>query len=98
MSPPDDPVLRSSRREAVVTMSIWFIAMVYSVGFCVRHGYNRPLEEITYVWGFPTWIFWGVVVPWVVCAGVTIWFATCFMTSDSLGEDTEYVAGEEEGR
>lgn len=96
MTNQEDPILRSSRREGLVTMTIWLAAMLYSVGYSVLNGYNRPVESIQYVYGFPDWVFWGVVVPWVVCAIVTIWFALFFMTSDSLGEDTEYVAGDNE--
>ena len=46
---------------------IWLVACVYTVGVCYRFGYGRDVATLTYVLGFPDWIFWGVVVPWTVC-------------------------------
>ncbi len=96
MSSTDDPVVRSSRREALVAMGVWLAALIYTVGVCVRYGYNRPVEAIRYIYGFPDWIFWGLMVPWLACTVITIWFAWFFMASDSLGADTDFVAGDDE--
>ena len=57
----------SSRREAVAVMVTWLAAMVYTVGYCYLYGYNRRAESLTFVWGFPDWVFWGIVAPWAVC-------------------------------
>jgi hypothetical protein len=35
----------------------------------------------------PSWVFWGIMVPWAACALFTFWFAGFFMTDDDLGED-----------
>lgn len=96
MASTDDPIVRSSRREALFAMSVWLAAMIYTVSVCVRYGYLRPAEQIRYLWGFPDWILWGLMLPWIVCTLVTIWFAWFFMASDSLGEDTDFLAGDDE--
>jgi hypothetical protein len=90
----EDPVLQSSRREAIVVFIIWFAALVYSVGYCVAYGYNRSADEVSYLWGFPDWILWGVIAPWLACTMITIWFGYRFMSDESIGEDTDLVAGE----
>lgn len=85
----EDPLVRSSRREAWQVMAIWCIAMTYTVGYCYLYGYNRPFEELTFVWGFPDWVFWGIVVPWSVCVVVGILFAYFVMTDAEIGDPNE---------
>jgi hypothetical protein len=88
-APTEDPVLRSGRREALVALVIWLTAMAYTVTYGQLYGYGRTVEDLTFVFGFPDWIFWGVVVPWATCLVVSWWFAYVFMTDESLGEDHE---------
>ena len=88
----EDPVLVSARREALVVLAAWLIAMTYSVGYCYQYGYGRPLEDLKLVWGFPDWIFWGVVMPWAACVGFSFFFGAMFMHDQDLGMD----AGETE--
>ena len=83
----EDPVLVSARREAIVVLTIWAAACAYSVGYCYLYGYGRPAESIAYVWGFPDWIFWGVVVPWSVCTAICFWLAYFFIRDEDLGEE-----------
>src|SRR5262245_44163658 len=64
---PEDPVLISSRREALLVFLIWLLAAGYSIGVCYAWGYGRDAATLTYVLGFPDWVFWGVVVPWSAC-------------------------------
>jgi len=92
----EDPVLRSSRREALVVLCVWLGALAWTVGYCWRHGYGRPAEGLTFVLGFPDWVFWGIVVPWAACILFSFWFAFRFMTDEDLGEDPELSAGEHE--
>jgi hypothetical protein len=42
---------------------------------------------LRFVWGFPDWIFWGVVTPWVVCALISLWFGARFVRDEDLGEE-----------
>ena len=86
-SPTEDPVLRSGRREALVVLVIWLTAMAYTVTYGQLYGYGRTVEDLTFVFGFPDWVFWGIVVPWLTCLAVSWWFAYVFMTDESLGED-----------
>lgn len=83
----NDPVLTSSRREAFLVLGIWLAAMSYSVGYCVWRGYGRDWETVSFVFGFPDWVFWGIVCPWLACVALSWWFAYRFMTDEPLGED-----------
>jgi hypothetical protein len=84
---PEDPVLTSARREAVLVFFIWLIACVYSVTVCFYLGYGRDVTTLKYVLGFPDWIFWGIVVPWTVCTGLCLVLATFVITDEDLGEE-----------
>jgi hypothetical protein len=78
------PLLKSARREAKAAFCIWLAAMTYSVGYCSLFGYGRTPESLTFILGFPDWVFWGLVVPWGVCTIVATLFAFFFMKDENL--------------
>jgi hypothetical protein len=84
---PEDPVLRSGRREARFVMLLWVAALIYTVGYCYLFGYHRTAESLTFILGFPDWVFWGVLAPWVACILVSYWFSHIFMQDEYLGDD-----------
>ncbi len=84
----EDPVLASARSEAVISFATWAIAMAYSVIYCACNGYGRKEEDLRYIWGFPDWVFWGIVVPWAACIAFSWIFASVWMRDEDLGEDS----------
>jgi hypothetical protein len=92
MSHEEDPVLRNSRREAIIILVVWALATVYCCGYYALFGYGPPggtrgPEDLHPILGMPSWFFWGVFVPWFACGAFTIWFAGCYMKDDDLGAD-----------
>jgi hypothetical protein len=90
----NDPVLLSSFREMLVVLAVWIAAAVWSIGYCYLHGYvgSQPLpatRAIRFVYGFPDWIFWGVVVPWVLCALASLVISVFVMRDEDLGVDSD---------
>ena len=83
------PLLKSARREVFAAMAIWLTATVYSVGYCTLNGYGRDPKTLTYVLGFPDWVFWGVVLPWGTCTIVSSLFAFLFMKDEDLDGGTD---------
>ncbi len=84
---PEDPVLTSARREALLVFAIWLGACAYSISVCYRLGYGRDAATLTYIFGFPDWIFWGVVVPWTVCTALSLVLSSFVIRDDDLGEE-----------
>ncbi|MGD9721022.1 MAG: hypothetical protein AB7O59_03090 [Pirellulales bacterium] len=84
--PAEDAVVRAARREAALALVMWVVAMTYSVWYCYTRGYGRSPESLTFVLWFPDWVFWGIVVPWLTSAAVSVVFAFGFMGTESLGE------------
>jgi hypothetical protein len=92
LTPKTDPVLRNSRREAIVIALAWLISTVYSCGYCYLFGYSRPdrplgPQDIHPILGMPSWVFWGIMAPWAVASLFTFWFAGFVMKDDDLGKD-----------
>ena len=85
--PTEDPVLTSSRREAVISFFVWLTACVYSISVCYRFGYGRDVATLTYVFGFPDWIFYGVVLPWTVCTVICLVMSYFVIADGELGEE-----------
>ena len=59
--PPEDPLIRNARREALAVALVAVLATAYSVGYCTLFGYGRAGEPVRFVLGFPAWVFWGIV-------------------------------------
>lgn len=89
--PEYDPVFLHSRREAIVIFFVWLAGLLWAVPFCYFNGFLGNVEpgEITTTLGMPTWLFWGIFVPWIVADVVTMWFCFCYMKDDDLGEAHE---------
>ena len=88
-SPTEDPIVRSSRRKALVIGVIWIVALTYSVTYCYTHGYHRDPQTLTFVWGVPDWCFWGIVAPWALCVALSWLLAHFFMRAEELGAEQE---------
>ena len=86
-----DPCFVHSRREALVILCLWLVAMLWAVPFCHFNGYVGHVdpENVKTIWGIPSWLFWGIAVPWIVADLFTVWFCFFFMQDDDLGEVQE---------
>ena len=79
-----DRVFLQSRRELIGILIIWFLLAVWVVGGAWYSAYTTPSDELSLVWGIPSWVFWSVGVPWMVANLLIIWFCTRFMKDQSL--------------
>lgn len=92
MSKTTDPLLRNSRREAIVIGLAWLLTTIYCCTYSYLFGYIRPghplgRDDVRPILGIPSWVFWGYIVPWGVCAAFTFWFAGFQVADDDLGLD-----------
>ena len=85
----DDPTVRSARFEALVVLAVFVTAMLYTVLYCYAHGYHRDPATLTYILGFPDWVFWGIVAPWLVCVLISYWFGYRFVRDSELGAEAD---------
>ncbi|MFN0195544.1 MAG: DUF997 family protein [Planctomycetaceae bacterium] len=85
----EDPILVSSRREAVIVLVVFLIALFWSVMTSYTLGYNIKAEELTYVLGFPHWVFWGIIVPWGTMIVFSLLFGAFLVRDEDLGPELE---------
>jgi hypothetical protein len=85
--PTEDAVVRAARRESKLALGLWLVAMTYSIAYCYRFGYERPVDTLTFVLWFPDWVFWGIIAPWLVCTIASIVFAFTVMGDEPLGDE-----------
>lgn len=87
--PGEDPLVRTSRREALVVAAIFVAAMTWTVGYCYLFGYHRDPASVRFIAGFPDWVLWGIVAPWLTCVLLSIWFGRLFMRDADLGPSVD---------
>ena len=95
--PPYDTVFLNSRREAIIIFCVWAAGLFWAVPFCYFHGYIDDYDPQTFTTtlGVPTWLFWGIVVPWLVADVFTTWFCLCYMKDDDLGQAADELGSDE---
>ena len=86
-------VFLNSRREAIVIFGSWFVALCWAVPYCYINGYGHLVdpETMSTTMGIPTWLFGGILLPWIIADLFTTWVCFFFMKDDKLG-----AAGDEE--
>ena len=82
-------LLRNARREGLVIMAAWGVALLWSVGVGYLWGYDRDPRDIGLVLGMPDWVFWAVAFPWAICLLFSVWFCFGYMADDDLGRDQD---------
>jgi len=67
---------------------VFAVALLWAVGVCYREGYmarsEHARDQLT-ILGMPTWVFWGIVVPWLVIDIFTAIYCFFIMADDDLG-------------
>ena len=82
-----DPLVSHAFREAIGVGVLCVIAGIWTVGYCYLEGYHRSEGDVPLVMGIPRWAFWGILVPWLICAALSAAFAFYFMSDTALGAE-----------
>jgi len=70
---------RKHRREAVVAGLIWLAAGLWTRIVSYDLGYDTPPSSIG---GVPSWVVWGVFVPWLVFFVVHCWYSLRYLRDE----------------
>lgn len=70
--------LKEFKIGAVVTALFIFISSLISY----MMGYNRDPQTVKLIMGFPDWVFWGIIVPWVGIVTFTFVYGMFIMEGD----------------
>jgi hypothetical protein len=85
----EQQLLHHARREGLLLLTVWGVALLWSCGYSRFFGYERSADDISLILGIPDWVFWGIVIPWAICVVFTFWFCFFFMSDDDLGRDPD---------
>lgn len=89
-----DPVFLNSRKEAGVIFVTWFIVMIWAVPVSYAMGYKADIDSsnVSLIMGIPTWVFWGIFIPWLAADVATTWICFKLMKNDDLGVAADEMA------
>jgi hypothetical protein len=82
------PGSAASYREAVFVALLWVVSALYTVGYAVAFAYRKDAAP-SLLFGIPTWVVWGVLLPWAVCTLASFWFALYGMQDEELGPEPD---------
>jgi hypothetical protein len=96
-------LLLHARREALIVIIVWAMALVWTVGYCYLRGYDHPAdswlvqqgwavaeaESQASLFGFPSWVLFGILIPWMLCSLFTVFFGFFGIRDDDLGQERE---------
>ena len=94
-TPQADPVYESSRRELKWILLLWVLCFVWVIGYCGMFGYQDGEQPLTTVIGMPSWVFWGIFLPWILASVASIWFALAKVEDHPLEEPSTTSVSEE---
>jgi hypothetical protein len=95
---------RNACRDVKLLLTVWALALLWTVGYCYLQGYRhapeswavrsglaaaRTADDLLTVLGFPDWVFFGIIIPWAVCTFLTVVFSLFVMRDDDLGAEGE---------
>ena len=81
-----DPLYLHAKQEAGQILVAWAVCLVWTVGYCALFGYDIDPSELQLVFGMPSWIFWGVFVPWMTATVFSVWYGLVYMRDDNVHE------------
>ncbi|MDA7504203.1 hypothetical protein OAF42_00415 [Planctomicrobium sp.] len=83
-----DPVYVHSKNEAYLILIVWALSFAWTVPYCYSNGFQTTNEnwELSLTMGMPSWIFWGVGLPWFVAGILSILICLFFIKDDDLGQ------------
>ena len=70
----EETSLHQSRRELFFILLTWLGCCTWVISYCSLFGYHLDPKDVSTVFGFPNWVFWGIALPWLVANFVTFWF------------------------
>ena len=70
-----------TRKEAIAAGVIWAVFFVWVVGVSYVMGYGA-VDPTSTVLGLPSWVFWGVLLPFLVATAVNCVFAFFYLKDD----------------
>jgi uncharacterized membrane protein YhdT len=82
----EDPRYRVAAKEAWIAIAVFFLNFCWWFAFAYGLGAQSP-QEYSYVFGFPAWFFWSVIIGAIVFCLAAFIMVRYFYTDMPLGPD-----------
>jgi hypothetical protein len=85
-----DPLYLSALREMKWILAAWVVNFAWVTGYCRWTAFRTDnQEEAATVLGMPSWVCFGVFIPWIAATVFTAWFALTRMEDHPLEDPTD---------
>ena len=74
-----------SRKEAIWILFIWVGIAMWVLGYSALYVYPKDPSTMRLTFGLPTWVVWGILLPWILATMITIWFCLFVMEDHENG-------------
>ena len=64
-----------ARWESVLILISWLVFAAWVICYAAWRAYPEDPSQIRLVFGLPSWVFWGIAVPWLAATAWTIFLA-----------------------
>ena len=88
-----DPAYLNALRELKIMACFGALSLLWTIGYCSLYAYqtvDQQGAQIPMTWGIPSWVVWGIALPWATSGLFTICFALFYIKED----DADLLAAE----
>ncbi|MDE2835599.1 MAG: hypothetical protein OXM02_13940 [Bacteroidota bacterium] len=69
-----------ARKESLHIVTAWLVCGAWTLGYCALFAYSE--EPPALIWGLPSWVLFGIVLPWALATVFSIWYALVAIQDD----------------
>jgi len=80
----EDPRLRTASKEMLITLAFGIVYTLVYLGVAWSIGMSKPVQEYSYILGFPAWLFWAMIVCPLAFFALAIFIVTRLFKDVSL--------------
>jgi uncharacterized membrane protein YhdT len=80
----EDSRYQQCNKESFVTLLYFLLHMVVVGGIGLAIGYNKGVDQIKFIAGFPSWFFYSSIIGWIFLSLVPIFMIKYYFTDMSL--------------
>ena len=81
-----DSDLKQTLKEVKYLLLAWLFFASWVLIYCGFEAYGQDHEDVKITFGMPSWVFWGIAVPWICSIIYTIYFSLFVMKDNHLEE------------
>ena len=81
-----DGDLKQTLKEVKHLLLAWLFFASWVLIYCGFEAYGQDHEDVKITFGMPSWVFWGIAVPWICSIIYTIYFSL-FVMKDNEHEE-----------